>query len=291
MKVLVTGGAGFVGTNLVRELHSRGDEVVVIDNYSAGRIENHIEGIHYINSHTENIRKVLSDIEFTPEIVYHLGEYSKITPSYDEIKTVFSYNIDGSFQVLEYVKEENIPIVYAASSTRLALEGENHSPYTFFKALVVQMLKNYGDWYGVRYSICYFFNVYGEYQSTWQNQWQTVMGIFEQQYRDGQPLTVVGDGLQRRDFTYVGDIVRGLLMSGENIKNEEYQLGTGRDFSILEIAKMFSDNIVFVEQRRGDRRYGNADVQKTLSLLGWKAEMQVENWIERIKKDIEGKNQ
>jgi UDP-glucose 4-epimerase len=230
---------------------------------------------------------VLTDIDFKPEIIYHLGEYSKITPSYEEIKMVFDYNIIGSFQVLEYVKEENIPIVYAASSTRLALEGENHSPYSFFKALVVQMLKNYSDWYGVRYSICYFFNVYGEYQSTWGNEWQTVMGIFEQQYREGKPLTVVGDGLQRRDFTYVGDIVRGLLMAAVNIKNEEYQLGTGTDYSILEVAKMFSDNIVFVEQRRGDRRYGNADVQQTLSLLGWQAEMSLPKWVARIKQEVE----
>ncbi len=289
MKVLVTGGAGFVGTNLVNALHTRGDEVVVIDNYSAGKKYNHIDGVRYEDTHTKHIRKVLSDISFTPEIIYHLGEYSKITPSYEEIKTVFDYNIKGSFEVLEYAKEEQVPIIYAASSTRLALEGENHSPYTFFKALVVQMLKNYADWYGVRYSICYFFNVYGEYQSTWENQWQTVMGIFEQQYRDGQPLTVVGDGLQRRDFTYVGDIVKGLLLSADNIKNEEYQLGTGRDFSILEIAKMFSDNITFVEQRRGDRRYGNADVQKTLSLLGWKAEMTIEQWIEKIKREVENR--
>lgn len=288
MKVLVTGGAGFVGTNLVNALHTRGDEVVVIDNYSAGKKQNHIDGVLYIESHTKHIRQTLEEVGFKPEIIYHLGEYSKITPSYEEVKTVFDYNIKGSFEVLEYVKEEKIPIIYAASSTRLALEGENHSPYTFFKALVVQMLKNYGDWYGLRYSICYFFNVYGEYQSTWENQWQTVMGIFEQQYREGQPLTVVGDGLQRRDFTYVGDIVRGLLMSADNIKNEEYQLGTGKDFSILEVAKMFSDNIVFVEQRRGDRRYGNADVQKTLSLLGWQAEMTLEKWIKRIKQDVEG---
>jgi UDP-glucose 4-epimerase len=283
MKVLVTGGAGFVGTNLVKKLQSDGHTVVVIDNYSAGKRENHIDGVQYVNSHTKNIRKALTDIDFLPDIIYHLGEYSKITPSYEEIKNVFDYNIKGSFEVLEYVKEENIPIVYAASSTRLALEGENHSPYTFFKALVVQLLKNYADWYGIKYSICYFFNVYGEYQSTWGNEWQTVMGIFENQYRNKQPLTIAGDGLQRRDFTYVGDIVNGLITASRQTKNEEYQLGSGKDYSILEVADMFDAEIKFIEARRGDRRYGKADVAETLSTLGWKAEMTLENWIRKIK--------
>lgn len=286
MRVLVTGGAGFVGTNLAKKLHEQGNDVVVIDNHSAGKERNHIEGIRYVNDHTKNIRSILTEISFTPEIIYHLGEYSKITPSYEEIKSVFDYNIKGSFEVLEYVKEEKIPIVYAASSTRLALEGENHSPYTFFKALVVQMLKNYGEWYGIKYSITYFFNVYGEYQDTWENEWQTVLGIFEQQYRAGKPLTVVGDGLQRRDFTYVGDIVNGLIKAGEKIENDEYQLGAGRDFSILEVAQMFDTEIEFIPARRGDRRYGKADVQSTLDKLGWKAETTLEQWIDKIKLEV-----
>ena len=287
MKVLVTGGAGFVGTNLVRKLYEDGHEVVSIDNYSAGKIENHIEGVRYIDGHTKNLRDILDSVGFKPEIIYHLGEYSKITPSYEEVKTVFDYNIKGSFEVLEYVKEEQIPIVYAASSTRLALEGENHSPYTFFKAFVVQMLKNYGEWYGVKYSICYFFNVYGEYQGTWQNEWQTVMGIFENQYRNGKPLTIVGDGLQRRDFTYVGDIVNGLIKSSGVLKNEEYQLGSGKDYSILEVAEMFGSEIEFIPERRGDRRYGKADIEKTYSMLGWKAMQTLESWIKNIRDSVE----
>lgn len=286
MKVLVTGGAGFVGTNLVKKLHELGNEVVVIDNYSAGKHRNHIDNVLYLDAHTKDIRSTLESVNFRPEIIYHLGEYSKITPSYEEVKTVFDLNIKGSFEVLEYVKEEKIPIVYAASSTRLALEGENHSPYTFFKALVVQMFKNYGEWYGIKYSIAYFFNVYGEYQDTWENQWQTVLGIFEQQYREGKPLTVVGDGLQRRDFTYVGDIVNGLIRAGEKIENDEYQLGAGRDFSILEVAQMFGSEIVFVPARRGDRRYGKADIETTWSKLGWRAETTLERWVDKIKNEV-----
>jgi len=129
--------------------------------------------------------------------------------------------------------------------------------------------------------------VYGEYQGTWNNEWQTVMGIFENQYRNKQPLTVVGDGLQRRDFTYAGDIVNGLIAASQQIKNEEYQLGSGKDYSILEVASMFDTDITFIPARRGDRRYGRADVDKTLASLGWKAEMTLERWIRQIKESVQ----
>lgn len=283
MKVLVTGGAGFVGTNLVKKLIEEGNIVVALDNYSAGKKRNHIKDAVYIDGHTEKINEKLEELGYEPEIIFHLGEYSKIAPSFEEVTTVFDYNIRGSFSVLEYAREKKIPVVYAASSTKFAKEGQNHSPYSFFKSFIVSLVKNYAEWYGLKYSICYFYNVYGEYQDTWENQWQTVIGIFEKQYKEGNPLTVVGDGLQRRDFTYVGDIVRGLIMASKNIVNEEYQLGTGRDYSILEVAKMFGDNIEFLQARKGDRRSGIANVKETEEKLGWKAEMKLEDWIKKVK--------
>ena len=195
-------------------------------------------------------------------------------------------NIEGSFAVLEYIRENNIPIVYAASSTRLALEGENHSPYSFFKSAIVQLLKNYGEWYQVKYSICYFYNVYGEYQDTCNNGWETVISIFEKQAKRGEPLTVVGDGMQRRDFTYVGDIVNGLCESATKLENLEYQLGSGTDYSILEVANMFSDNIIFIPERKGDRRYSKADIVDTYNKLGWVPQMNLEKWITKTKTTI-----
>jgi len=279
--ILITGGCGFVGTNLVKQLHKENNNVIVIDNYFAGKHENEIEGVTYINNHTKNIFNI--DLPFQPDLVFHLGEYSKITPSYNEINTVFDLNILGSFTILEYAKQNNIPIIYAASSTRLALEGENHSPYSFFKSIIVQLLKNYSDWYGLKYSICYFYNVYGEHQDTCNNGWETVISIFEKQMKKDQPLTVVGDGSQRRDFTYVGDIVRGLIQASKVLQNEEYQLGSGKDFSILEVAKMFSDNITFIPERKGDRKYSKANTDETYLKLGWKPEMSLEKWINKVK--------
>lgn len=281
MNILITGGCGFVGTNLVKQLYKEGNNVVVVDNYSAGKHENEIEGVTYIDDHTKNIFNI--NFPFKPDLVFHLGEYSKITPSYDEINIVFDLNILGSFAIVEYVKQNNIPIIYAASSTRLALEGENHSPYSFFKSIIVQLIKNYSEWYKLKYSICYFYNVYGEHQDTCNNGWETVISIFEKQMKKGQPLTVVGDGTQRRDFTYVGDIVKGLIQASKKLQNEEYQLGSGEDFSILEVAKMFSDNIIFIPERKGDRKYSRANTEDTFNKLGWKPEMNLKTWINNIK--------
>lgn len=283
MKILVTGGAGFVGTNLVKKLVELGHDVLSIDNYSAGKTRNHIHGAQYVIGHTKQLSDILFENTFVPELIFHLGEYSKIAPSFEQVTTVFDYNIKGSFEVLEYVRHHNIPLVYAASSTKLAAEGENHSPYSFFKSLIVQLIRNYASWYGIKYSICYFYNAYGEYQDTWENEWKTVVGVFTEQWKNKQPLTVVGDGSQRRDFTYVGDIVTGLIMASNKIENDEYQLGTGKDYSILEVAQMFGADIIFTPPRPGDRRSGLADALTTQEKLGWVPTMSLDKWIEHVK--------
>lgn len=282
--ILVTGGAGFIGTNLVQKLKSLNYNVIVLDNLSYGKKTNYIQGVTYIEEHTKNIN-ILNLPKL--DLIFHLGEYSKITPSYDEIQTVFDLNIQGSFAVLEYAKKHEIPIVYAASSTRLATEGDGHSPYSFFKSIVAQMLKNYSIWYGIKYSICYFYNVYGPLHDTCNTGWETVISIFEKQYKLGQALTVVGDGSQYRDFTYVGDIVDGLIRASIILDNDEYQLGSGENYSILEVAHMFSDNIKFIEHRKGDRKYGKADIHDTCIKLNWSPKMNLQKWITKIKSDHE----
>tara|TARA_R110001632_G_C11341766_1_gene417487 strand:- start:770 stop:1609 length:840 start_codon:yes stop_codon:yes gene_type:complete len=278
MKILVTGGLGFVGTNLTKELLNQGHQVTVIDNLSAGILDNKVEGANYIIKSTSEID---SDFEKV-DLVFHLGEYSKIAPSFNEIDNVFNLNIVGSFSVLEYCRHNNIPLVYAASSTRLASEGESHSPYAFFKSTITNLVKNYGKWYNLKYSICYFYNVYGPYQDTWNNGWETVISIFEKQLKANKPLTICGDGTQRRDFTYSQDIVNGLILASKKLENSEYQLGSGKDYSILEVAEMFGGEIQFVESRPGDRKKGLADVNKTKFELGWEAQMDLRTWIKSV---------
>lgn len=278
MKILVTGGLGFVGTNLVKKLIQNNYDITVIDNLSAGKIENKIDGVKYLIMHTKEISNDFEKFD----LVFHLGEYSKVAPSFLEINDVFDLNIIGSFAVLEYCRHNNIPIVYSASSTRLASEGEDHSPYAFFKSTIVKLLKNYSDWYNLRYSICYFYNAYGPYHDTCNNGWETVVSIFEKQLKLNQPLTICGDGNQRRDFTYVGDIVEGLILASKKLKNDEYQLGSGKDYSILEVAKMFGGEIKFIDARPGDRKSSLANTEETKQKLNWYPKMNLESWIKNI---------
>ena len=280
--ILVTGGAGFVGTNLVKSLSEQGHKTTVIDNLKFGNRLNYISGVKYYEANTYEIFEL--DID-KPDVIFHLGEYSKVAPSFEEIDLVFDLNIRGSFSVLEYARKYNIPIVYAGSSTRLASEGPGHSPYSYFKSCTVDLLKNYNRWYGVRYNVCYFYNVYGELQDTCNNGWETVISIFEKQYKSNKPLTVVGDGKQRRDFTYVGDIVNGLIKASLSFKQEEYQLGSGKDYSILEVARLFSDNITFIKSRPGDRKKGKANVEETFTKLNWEPKGKLTDWISKVKKN------
>lgn len=277
--ILVTGGAGAVGTNLIEKLLNDGHKVTSWDNYSAGKESNHVDNCNYLRIDTNEAAEAF-DPSF--ELVYHLGEYSKVVPSFDEIAKAFEYNIDGSFKLLEQCKRYNVPIVYAGSSTKLAEPGELHSPYAFFKSTVAKLVQGYSDWYGLKYNICYFYNVYGPKTELWGNEWQTVINIFRDQKAADQPLTITGDGTQRRDFTHVNDIVNGLVLAGENICNDEFQLGTGVDYSILEIAAAFNHPFEFIPPRKGDRAKGLADITHTKKVLGYKPSINVIDYIKSL---------
>ena len=279
MRILVTGGAGGVGSNLIERLLKEGHNVTSWDNYSAGLVTNHVEGARYIPIDTGESDRA-SDFDF--DLVYHLGEYSKVVPSFDEIYEAFKYNIIGSYRLLKECCDRNIPVVYAGSSTRLSYPGELASPYAFFKSSVAKLIQGLSEWYGLKYNICYFFNVYGPKTETWGNEWQTVINIFRDQKKAGEKLTITGDGTQKRDFTHVDDIVQGLILAGQNINNEEYQLGTGEEFSILEIAEAFDHPYVFISPRPGDRPNGLADISFTKERLGYNPKHKIMDYIKNI---------
>jgi UDP-glucose 4-epimerase len=284
MNVLITGGAGFVGTNLVKRLKIEGNNVVVIDNYSAGKHENEIEGVIYIEDHTKNINKL--NLPFKPDVVFHLGEYSRIHPSFEDYEKVWEYNTVGTFEVLNFCKHNKIKIIYAASSTKFAKEGIDHSPYSLTKSMSIDLIKAFAKWYGVKYSICYFYNVFGPgYDSSPVEGYESVINIFDKQIKLGKPLTVSGDGQQTRMFTYVDDIIDGLIKSWKYPLNDEFELGNPvKSYTILEIAKMFSDNIEFIDNRKGDRISSALTTYKeTSEKLNWSPTMSVEEWINIIK--------
>ena len=280
--ILVTGGAGFVGTNLIKRLKSEGHNIVSIDDYSAGKVENHVGGVRYINGGTYDLDSFkIGNVD----VVFHLGEYSRIATSFKDVSQVWISNSFGTFKVIDFCRHKNIKIIYAGSSTKFAKEGIDHSPYTFTKGKTTELIKNYSKWYGLEYSICYFYNVFGEgYDSSPVPGYESVISVFEKQYKSGKPLTICGDGNQTRSFTYVDDIVDGLIRSWGYNKNEEFQLNNSNEYSILEIAKMFSDDIEFIDSRPGDRSGSTTTNNNARELLGWATTMNITEWIEKIKK-------
>ena len=281
--ILVTGGVGFVGSNLVKKLKSKNYNIIVIDNYSVGKYENEIDEVFYINDDTKNINSI--KLPFQPDVVFHLGEYSRIHPSFNDYEQVWEYNTIGTFEVLNFCKKNNIKIIYAASSTRFAKEGIDHSPYSLTKSINIDLIKAFNKWFGLKYSICYFYNVFGPgYDSSPIKGYESVISVFEKQYKDNKSLTVTGTGQQKRMFTYVDDIVDGLIKTWDYPFNDEFELCNPKLYSILEIAKMFSHNIKFIENRKGDRLDSIAPQYEDTSLkLNWRPTLSIEDWIQKIK--------
>jgi len=265
--ILVTGGAGFVGSNLCRRLAALGCKVISLDNYFTGSRDNHVPGVEYREGHTKNIERLMSE---TPDLVYHLGEYSRVEKSLeDPPELVWDMNKAGTFAVLEFCRKRGCKIVYAGSSTKFSHEGAGRdlAPYTWAKATNTELVRNYGSWYGLRYAITYFYNVYGPGEIS-RGPYSTLIGIFTEERRNGQPLTVVAPGTQKRNFTHVDDTVEGLLLVGEKGEGDEFGIGAEEAYSVLEVAQMFDGPIVMLPERRGNREGAAPDVTK-IKTLGW----------------------
>jgi len=279
MKVVVTGGAGFIGTNLCEKLIKLKHNVTSIDDYSSGKKTNHIKGVTYI----ENDCRYISDLTQNVDLVFHLGEYSKIVPSFKDTKKIIETNMYSTAKVVEFCKNNNVKLVYAGSSTKYADNGANESPYAFSKSKNTELIKNYGKWFGLKYSICYFYNNYGPYQDTCNDGWETVISIFEKQKKKGEPLTIVKPGTQRRNFTYVGDTVEGLIAASQT-NNEEYQLSNEKSYNMFELVKLFNHEYKFIPERPGDRHESLVNLKETYKKLKWKPKYKLEKWIKAIQK-------
>ena len=291
MKMLVTGGAGFVGTNLIKRLLKDGHEVVSVDNYSTGKKENHQEGCQYhdfdlSSSHTLGIYvdhgsyPVWRDDEY--DVIFHIGALARIQPSLrNPYKSIFN-NFVSSLNIFEYARQNNIKVVYAGSST--FHHGLYSSPYAWSKYSGEELCKLYSSVYDLSTAICRFYNVYGPYQLE-DGEYSTVLGIFEKQYREGKPLTITADGEQRRDFTYIDDIVDGLVKSSEhNFKAEFFELGKGVNYSINEIADMFGKDYPreYIPARKGEYDVTLADYSKAKLKLGWEPKGDITQYIKSI---------
>lgn len=265
MMVVVTGGAGFVGSHLCERLVRDGHTVISLDNYFTGSKENHIAGVEYREGHTKDIETLVPE---KPDIVYHLGEYSRVEKSFEDIAQVWNLNQLGTFAVLEFVRRRGAKLVYAGSSTKFSTDelGSNQSPYAWSKATNTELVKNYGTWFGISYAITYFYNVYGPRERP--GAFGTVIAIFKENYKRGKPLAVVSPGDQRRNFTHVEDIVSGLVKVGESGVGDGFAIGDERSYSIMEIAQLFKTDIIMLPERRGNRSSATLDTRR-IRELGW----------------------
>lgn len=276
--VLVTGGAGHVGSHLAELLVANpNNRVISLDNYFNGRIENHVAGVEYRRGHTKNIDALVPE---TPDIVYHLGEYARIAPSFDDVELVYDMNVVGTFAVAEFCRKRGgVKLVYAGSSTKFAIEGNgrHQNPYSFTKATNVDLITDYGRWYSLPYAICYFYNAFGP-RERGDGKYATLIAKFEQLYLAGQPLPVVRPGHQRRAFTYVKDLARGILLAGEKGKGDGYALGNTESHTVMEVAEAFGGPIELVDGYPG-REESENDATKARVELGWSPTVNVMDYI------------
>ena len=282
--ILVTGGAGFVGTKLIGALLKRHPkaQIVSVDNYLSGRRENHVDDPRatYVDASTVDIDQVWTTGGYSsPKVVYHMGEYSRIVQSFDEFDLTWEYNLRGTKEVITFCAMHDARLVYAGSSSKFGNDGrdEHLNPYAWTKAKNVELIRNYHEWYGLDYVITYFYNVYGPGQIQ-DGRYATVIGLFERQYERGEPLTVVSPGTQTRDFTHIDDIVSGIVLAAERGSGDGYLLGTGREWPIIEVARMFGGEIEMVPALRGERERGRADTTKARE-IGWAPQRDLPTYI------------
>lgn len=289
--VVVTGGAGLIGSSLIELLLPK-YRVVSLDNYFIGSEKNHVEGAEYVKGHTKDIESLLGGEK--PKIIFHLGEYSRVEQSFNDIALVWESNVEGTFRVLEYWRrlnsaEQALPcgckLVYAGSSTKFADGGLGRiqSPYAWMKASNTELVQNYGLWFDLPYAITYFYNNYGPRELS-EGLYATVIGRFKKQYEAGESITVVAPGTQKRNFTHVDDTARALFEIGEKGQGDEYGIGSPESFSILEIAKMFTDNITMLPERKGNRMDSFLDTSRIEKEFGWKPKHSVREYIASLKK-------
>lgn len=277
-KILITGGAGFVGSHLAERLVSEGHEVISYDNYFTGAMENHVPGVIYLQGCTTKLTPNSGGGDF--DLVYHLGEYSRVEQSFEDIGLVHKFNIEGTARVLECVREWNCKIVYSGSSTKFADRNDKDyvmSPYAWSKAKNTELVKMYGEWFGVDYAITYFYNVYGPREIR-DGKYATLIAKYGRLMEENKNLPVVSPGTQQRNFTHIDDIVDALMLIGEYGQGDEYGIGHPERFTVLEVAEMFGGKIEMLPPRKGNRMAADVITDNTRA-LGWEPKRDLRTYI------------
>jgi UDP-glucose 4-epimerase len=278
--ILIIGGAGFVGSNLCKKLSHDNFVVYSYDNYFTGNEENHHKNVKYIQGESKNINEVEFGVNF--DIIYHLGEYSRVEQSFDDIDRVFEYNMSSIYSVLKFTLKHNAKIIYSGSSTKFGDDGDNilASPYAWTKKTNAELVKTYCSWFGLDYCITYFYNVYGDNEIS-EGLYATLIAKYIKMYNSGiRQLPVVKPGNQRRNFTHIDDIVSGLIIIGEKGSGDNYGIGSDTSYSIVDIVELFKAKIEWLPERKGNRMSAPIISEKTKA-LGWSPKNQLDKFINK----------
>lgn len=276
--ILVTGGAGHVGSHVIEVLtQDPTNRVISLDNYFNGTPDNHVPGAEYREGHTKEIFDLVPE---APDVIYHLGEYARIQPSFEEPDKVFDMNRVGTLAVATFARDRKAKLIYAASSTKFAAEGDGRmqNPYSLSKAENVDMINGFGRWFpGFKYAIVYFYNAFGPREKG-QGKYATAIEKFLLQRIAGEPITIVEPGTQRRSFTYVGDLAKGMIDVAKKGQGDGYSLNNEKSYSIKEIAEAIGGPIRMIKGYPG--RSGTGDIpEKARAELGWHTTVDVLDYI------------
>ena len=282
MKILVTGGAGFIGSNLIRRLVNEGHEVISLDDYITGAQDNEIDGAQYVMGDIESLMYWRGDVF---DLCFHLAAQSRVQPSFKDPTETLRVNVKGTETVMEWAKHNNVKVVYAGSSSKH--HDPTDSPYAMYKYLGEEVCKLYRKSYNVNVEIARFYNVYGPGESL-DLEYGNVIGIWREQTKQNIPLTIVGDGEQRRDFTHVDDIVDGLIRIGFSDKSHEdaWELGCGVNYSVNELYGMFKEkynsDAIYIPNQKGNYRETLNTNTDAKDRLGWEPNDRLKEYIKSL---------
>ena len=280
MRIIVTGGAGFIGTNLCKKLVELGHTVTSVDNYNTGKTENHIDGVRYENFDIRKIHDYKWVYNEHPDVIFHLAAIARIQPSFENPQDYFTTNENGTFKLADYCSKNNVPLIYAGSSSHHA--GKFSNPYTFSKDIGEEIIKLYWKNFKLKSTIVRFYNVYGPYQLT-EGSYTTLIGRWLNNIKKGIECEIYGNGEQRRDFTHVNDIVDALIrIMDQKSYRLIFELGRGKNYSVNEIAKLLGINPIYKPAKPGEAQETLNTDKSAQSLLGWEPKMDLPNYLNKF---------